>query len=87
MIRQLCIIRFPHIFLSTEDGKIVLAEEVTDCGPLVDLDKSPGCQLVPEETNAEAAFPDCCPVYDCEEGAEVVYVAAPAKEEKPRTSS
>merc|ERR1739846_185428 len=58
-----------------------LAEEVEDCGPVIDLQATIGCQLVPEGSpqgaNKTAPFPDCCPVYDCEEGTEVVYVNAP----------
>merc|ERR1712126_740672 len=55
-----------------------LAEEVTDCGPIVDLKKTPGCQLLKGEANPKANYPDCCPVYDCEEGTEVVYVTPPS---------
>merc|ERR1711971_1046875 len=47
-----------------ESGR--LAEEVTDCGPVVDLKASPGCS----------------PVYDCEEGTEVSYVKTPAQKKK-----
>ena len=69
-----------------EEAKTVLAEEVIDCGPLVDLDRTPACKLLPaaEGTN-EAEFPDCCPKYDCEEGAEVKYVGT--SDEEPRSSS
>ena len=80
----------PAGLLFAEDDKIVLAEEVTDCGPLVDLEKTPGCKLVEEQTDAKAAYPDCCPYYDCEEGTEVVYVEAAKSEEdgeSPRTSN
>merc|ERR1739838_701127 len=61
-----------------------LAEEVTDCGPVVDLKKTPGCQLLKGEADPKADYPDCCPVYDCEEGTEVVYVTPPStkKDEK-----
>merc|ERR1712080_645616 len=55
-----------------------LAEEVTDCGPVVDLKKTPGCQLLKGEADPKANYPDCCPVYDCEEGTEVVYVTPPS---------
>ena len=48
-----------------------LAEEVTDCGPVVDLEASPGCSLVKDGADPKADFPACCPVYDCEEGTEV----------------
>ena len=48
-----------------------LAEEVTDCGPVVDLEATPGCSLVKDGADPKADFPACCPVYDCEEGTEV----------------
>merc|ERR1719167_71687 len=59
-----------------------LAEEVTDCGPIIDLKKSPGCQLLKDASDPKADFPDCCPVYDCEEGSEIVYVETPKAEKK-----
>merc|ERR1711862_389700 len=61
-----------------------LAEQVTDCGPAVDLKASPGCQLLKDEADPKADFPACCPVYDCEDPEEVVYVTPPTpkKEEK-----
>merc|ERR1711942_21704 len=66
-----------------------LAEEVTDCGPAVDLKATPGCQLLKGEADPKANFPDCCPVYDCEEGVEVKYVEPPKpkKAEAPGESS
>merc|ERR1712105_98038 len=60
-----------------------LAEEVTDCGPAVDLKATPGCQLLKGEADPKAEFPACCPVYDCEEGVEVTYVTPPAPAKKP----
>merc|ERR1712029_629658 len=54
-----------------------LAEEITDCGPVVDLKATPGCQLLKGEADPKANYPDCCPVYDCEEGVEVKYVEPP----------
>merc|ERR1711942_361220 len=59
-----------------------LAEEVTDCGPVVDLKATPGCVLLKEEADKKAPYPDCCPVYDCEEGVEVKYVNTPSEEKK-----
>ena len=64
--------------------EVVLAEEVVDCGPLIDLEKSTGCALVKDddsENKEEAAekkkqFPECCPKYDCEDEADIVYVGA-----------
>ena len=63
-----------------ESGR--LAEEVTDCGPVVDLKATPGCSLVKEGSDPKADFPACCPVYDCEEGTEVKYVKTPAQKKK-----
>merc|ERR1712001_180964 len=63
-----------------ESGR--LAEEVTDCGPVVDLEASPGCSLVKDGADPKADFPACCPVYDCEEGTEVSYVKTPAQKKK-----
>ena len=59
--------------------EVVLAEEVVDCGPLIDLEKSTGCTLVKddaEETAEPKVFPECCPKYDCGEDAKIVYVGA-----------
>merc|ERR1711970_717633 len=63
-----------------ESGR--LAEEVTDCGPVVDLKATPGCTLLKDEADPKAAYPACCPVYDCEEGTEVRYVQTPAQKKK-----
>merc|ERR1711930_484 len=63
-----------------ESGR--LAEEVTDCGPVVDLKATTGCSLVKDGADPKADFPACCPVYDCEEGAEVRYVKTPAQKKK-----
>ena len=52
-----------------ESGR--LAEEVKDCGPVVDLEATPGCFLVKDGADPKADFPACCPVYECEEGTEV----------------
>merc|ERR1712106_61713 len=63
-----------------------LAEEVTDCGPVIDLKATPGCQLLKDEAAPKAAFPACCPVYDCEEDTEVNYVKTPAQKKKEASS-
>jgi hypothetical protein len=68
-------------FCFAEDKKVRLAEEVSDCGPLVDIEKTPGCSLLKDEFDPKAEFPDCCPKYDCEEGIEIVYISAKNKEE------
>ena len=54
-----------------ESGR--LAEEVKDCGPVVDLEATPGCFLVKDGADPKADFPACCPVYECEEGTEVTH--------------
>ena len=58
---------------NTKTNKTFFGEEVTDCGPLVDLEKSPDCQQLDDQFDAEGEFPSCCPVYDCPEDAEIVY--------------
>ena len=46
----------------------------------MDLANSPGCVALPaEEGHTDLPFPDCCPQYDCEEGAEVKYIEAAKK--------
>ena len=47
---------------------------IQDCGPNLEIFSN--CKVI--ESN------DCCPKYDCEEGIEVVYVTAKAKEEKAK---
>ncbi|PSN51332.1 hypothetical protein C0J52_15718 [Blattella germanica] len=61
-----------------------LLELVEDCGPLPK--PNPKCKLS-EKTNKSAAFPDCCPIFECEDGAKLEYpeiptVAPPAEGEK-----
>ena len=81
------------LFFPLPDGKTYLREKVIDCGPAVDLEKTPGCVKIPiDETHAEKPFPECCPLYDCEEGTKIVYVRGPApvrgpqgNKEQPRT--
>merc|ERR1712106_560195 len=67
-----------------ESGR--LAEEVTDCGPVIDLKATPGCQLLKDKADPKAAFPACCPVYDYEEDTEVNYVKTPAQKKKEASS-
>jgi len=62
--------------------KIKLAEEVTDCGPVIDIEKTPDCQLLAAAYNVSDAFPTCCPVYDCAEGADITYVATKRNDAK-----
>jgi len=61
-----------------------LAEEVTDCGPVLDIKNSEGCRILKDASDPKAEYPDCCPVYDCDEGVEPVYVNAPKKSEEWR---
>ena len=69
------------IFLSADSAGVpILAEQVTDCGPLVDIERSPGCTLLPiTDEDKKKEFPDCCPQFDCEEGTEIFYEGSPAK--------
>jgi len=54
-----------------------LGEQITDCGRALDLEKTPGCKVIKESFDPKANFPDCCPVYECEEGTEPVYIQPP----------
>jgi len=58
---------------NTKTNKTFLGEEVQDCGLIVDLEKTPDCTLLEDQYDQKAEFPECCPVYDCTEGAEIVY--------------
>ena len=49
-------------------------ERVQDCGP--QPKRNPKCKDINQ--NSEAQFPDCCPVFECEEGVELEY---PTQEE------
>lgn len=58
-----------------------LLELVEDCGPLPK--PNPKCKLS-EKTNKTASFPECCPIFECEDGAileypEIPTVAPPAE--------
>lgn len=63
-----------------------LLELVEDCGPLPVPNAK--CKLS-EKTNKTAPFPDCCPVFECEEGAKLEYpeiaTAPPPKEDAKET--
>merc|ERR1712095_102961 len=69
---------------NTKTNKTFLGEEVTDCGPLVDLEQSPDCTQLDEQFDAEAEFPSCCPVYDCLEDAEIIYKNKKGAKKSPR---
>ncbi|CAL7952003.1 unnamed protein product [Xylocopa violacea] len=57
-----------------DDNSGRLFELVEDCGPLPKA--NPKCKLS-EKTNKTAPFPDCCPIFECEEGAKLEYPEIP----------
>jgi len=77
------------VALRAEDGGVQLAEEVTDCGPIVDLEKTTGCTLLEDEYSLQDDYPGCCPVYDCVENTEIFYHSKVADKDKetPRSSN
>ncbi|XP_074111251.1 uncharacterized protein LOC141535291 [Cotesia typhae] len=68
-----------------DDDSGRLFELVEDCGPLPKA--NPKCKLS-EKTNKTATFPDCCPIFECEEGAKLEYpeipTVPPPSEETPK---
>ncbi|XP_008556857.1 uncharacterized protein LOC130663372 [Microplitis mediator] len=58
----------------SDDDSGRLFELVEDCGPLPKA--NPKCKLS-EKTNKTASFPDCCPIFECEEGAKLEYPEIP----------
>ncbi|XP_046743950.1 uncharacterized protein LOC124409977 [Diprion similis] len=60
--------------VSAEGNSEILLELVEDCGPLPK--SNPKCKLS-EKTNKTASFPDCCPIFECEEGAKLEYPEIP----------
>ncbi|XP_014371712.2 uncharacterized protein LOC106721303 [Papilio machaon] len=80
--RSMCVI--------SQDTPPRLLELVEDCGPLPLA--NPKCKLDTDKTNKTAPFPDCCPVFTCEDGVKLEYpelpTAAPEEEktaeEKPK---
>ena len=75
------------ILRNTKTNKTFLSEEVTDCGPLIDTEKTPECALLEDAYSTEADYPDCCPVYECQEGVEIVYKKKAGSSKKPRRLS
>ncbi|KAL1454983.1 hypothetical protein WDU94_009110 [Cyamophila willieti] len=65
-----------------EDARLL--ELVEDCGPLPKA--NPKCKLS-EKTNKTAAFPECCPVFDCEPGVKLEYPEIPVPEGEPKAKS
>nr|XP_033190776.1 uncharacterized protein LOC117157123 [Bombus vancouverensis nearcticus] len=57
-----------------DDNSGRLFELVEDCGPLPKA--NPKCKLS-DKTNKTATFPDCCPIFECEEGAKLEYPEIP----------
>ncbi|XP_029174006.1 uncharacterized protein LOC114942741 [Nylanderia fulva] len=57
-----------------DDNSGRLFELVEDCGPLPKA--NPKCKLS-EKTNKTASFPDCCPIFECEEGVQLEYPDIP----------
>lgn len=57
-----------------DDNSGRLFELVEDCGPLPKA--NPKCKLS-EKTNKTASFPDCCPIFECEEGVKLEYPEIP----------
>lgn len=57
-----------------DDNSGRLFELVEDCGP--PPKPNPKCKLS-EKTNKMASFPDCCPIFECEEGAKLEYPEIP----------
>ncbi|XP_064117781.1 uncharacterized protein LOC135223206 [Macrobrachium nipponense] len=47
-----------------------LIEKIEDCG--LRPKESPGCKVV-NEADLQKAYPDCCPVFECQEGATLQY--------------
>ncbi|KOC60823.1 hypothetical protein WH47_05601 [Habropoda laboriosa] len=73
----------------SDDNSGRLFELVEDCGPLPKA--NPKCKLS-DKTNKTALFPDCCPKFECEEGAKLEYpeistLAPPAEIVEPKKTS
>ncbi|XP_032679744.1 uncharacterized protein LOC116848087 [Odontomachus brunneus] len=57
-----------------DDNSGRLFELVEDCGPLPKA--NPKCKLS-DKTNKTASFPDCCPIFECEDGTKLEYPEIP----------
>ncbi|XP_011697851.1 PREDICTED: uncharacterized protein LOC105455873 [Wasmannia auropunctata] len=57
-----------------DDNSGRLFELVEDCGPLPKA--NPKCKLS-DKTNKTSSFPDCCPIFECEDGAKLEYPEIP----------
>ncbi|XP_045467340.1 uncharacterized protein LOC123675841 [Harmonia axyridis] len=69
----------------SEDKPPRLLELVEDCGPLPLA--NPKCKLDEEKTNKTAAFPFCCPIFKCEDGAKLEYPEIPTIAPVPEEAS
>ncbi|XP_058793335.1 uncharacterized protein LOC131665466 [Phymastichus coffea] len=57
-----------------DDNSGRLFELVEDCGPLPKANDK--CKLS-DKTKKEAAFPECCPIFECQDGAKLEYPEIP----------
>ena len=55
---------------------------MTDCGPVIDIEKTPDCELLKDQYDVKEDFPKCCPVYDCAPNADIVYVVTKRNDAK-----
>ncbi|XP_059609739.1 uncharacterized protein LOC132257055 [Phlebotomus argentipes] len=55
----------------SDDKEPKLLELVEDCGPLPLANEK--CKLDTDKTNKTAPFPQCCPIFTCEEGVKLEY--------------
>ncbi|XP_076068483.1 uncharacterized protein LOC143040914 [Oratosquilla oratoria] len=76
---------FPFCGLSTcvETPEGGLVEVVEDCGPLPIPDER--CRIL-NEADRNSTFPECCPVFECEEGVELTYLDPEAPTAPPGAS-
>ena len=49
---------------------------------MIDIEATPDCELLESQYNVTNAFPGCCPVYDCAEGADITYVVTKRNDAK-----
>ena len=69
---------------NTKTNATFFGEEVTDCGPLIDTEKTPECQRLEENYDKDGEYPSCCPVYDCPEGVEIMYQNKAGSKKAPK---
>ena len=49
-----------------------LRERVSDCGP--PAKKNDACKVI---ANASLPFPECCPIYECQDGVQLEFIELP----------